>query len=137
MSNGNPVVPEQAGTTATASKDPIGIMIEIAENKNLNETDKTTLIQYATKRFTNRRRMAYIAIFALVASLVLIFIAAFIDGFTCTTITETVGGKKIVKENVGILKSIRDSQSLFIWLEGFFASIVGAYYGVTAWRPSS
>lgn len=116
MTNGKPVVPIQTDTGSGASKDPIGIMIEIAENDKLSEQDKTTLIQYAKTRFTNRRRMAYIAIFALIASLALIFIAAFIDGFTTVPVAETVGDKKVVKEYVGILKSIQNSQINKLWL---------------------
>ncbi len=137
MADGNSVVPVEGNTTPAAGKDPIANMVAIAENANLTDQDKTALIRFATNRFTNRRRMAYIALFALVGSLVLIFTAAFIDGYATTPVTVTVDGTKVVKEYVGILKSIQSSQTLFTCLVGFFTAIVGAYYGVSAWRPSS
>lgn len=110
-----------------AAKDPIKIMIEIAENKNLTDKDKTELIRYSQSRFKNRRKMAYIALSAITASLALIFLAAFIDGIRCPA-GQTCDG---------ILASIKDSQTLIAWIQGFLTAIVGAYYGVSAWRPTS
>ena len=84
MSDQSSVVPVKVETTPEAGKDPLRVMIEIAENDKLSDQDKSALIKYAQTRFTNRRRMAYIALYALVVSLALLFIAAGIDSFrTC------------------------------------------------------
>ena len=128
MTDQNSVVPVKVETTAEAGKDPISIMVKIAENDKLSDADKSALIKYAQKRFTNRRRMAYIALNAIIISLVLLFLAAFIDGLNCPVGKPCEGG---------ILKSLESSQTLFVWIEGFLATIVAAYYGVSAWRPAS
>jgi len=103
-------------------------MIEIAENNNLSDKDKSELILYAQTRFKNRRRMAYIALSAIIVSLTLIFLAAFIDGLSSCPAGQTCEG---------ILASIRDNQNLIAWIEGFLTAIVAAYYCVSAWRPAS
>jgi len=103
-------------------------MIEIAAHPTLSNEDKSKLICIAQERFKNRRKMAYIALITLVASLALLFLAAFIDGLSTCPANETCEG---------ILKPIEDNQTLIIWIEGFLASIVAAYYGVSAWRPAS
>ena len=121
MSDSASVVPEKIDTAPEASRDPLRIMIEIAESKDLSDSDKTNLITYSKERFTNRRRLAFVALYALVGSLVLLFLAAFLDG---------LGSSKI-------LDAISKNQTLFAWVEGFLTSIVAAYYGVTAWRPAS
>lgn len=128
MTDQTSVVPVKVETAPEAGKDPIRIMIEITENEKLSDADKSALIQYAQTRFTNRRRMAYVALYALVASLALLFIAAFIDGFSTCPTGQTCDG---------ILKSIKNSQTLIAWIEGFLTAIVAAYFGVSAWRPAS
>lgn len=122
------VVPVKAESVPDAAKDPIRIMIEIAENKNLPDKDKSELILYSLTRFTNRRRMAYIALTAIVVSLALLFVAAFIDGLSSCPANQ---------QCEGILSSIETSQTLIAWIEGFLTAIVAAYYGVTAWHPAS
>ena len=122
------VVPVGIETVPEAGRDPVRIMIEIAENKNLTDKDKSELIRYAQTRFKNRRRMAYIALTAIVISLALIFLAAFIDGFSACPIGQTCEG---------ILASIKSNQNLIAWIEGFLTTIIAAYYGVSAWRPAS
>ena len=122
------VVPVKVESVPEAGRDPIKIMIEIAENKNLSDQDKSELIFYAQTRFKNRRRMAYLSLSAIIVSLALIFLAAFIDGLsTCSA------GQTCEK----ILDSIKNNQNLIAWIEGFLTAIVAAYYGVTAWRPAS
>ncbi len=124
----NSVVPSNVPVPPESSRDPLSKMIEIAKDKDLSDKDKAALISYAQKKFENRRKMAYIALITIVTSLILLFIAAFIDGFnTCP------------KDQVctGILGAIKDSQTLIAWIEGFLTSIVAAYYGVSAWRPAS
>lgn len=122
------VVPVNIESVPEAGRDPIRIMIEIAENKNLSDKDKSELILYAQTRFKNRRRMAYISLSAIIASLALIFLAAFIDGLSSCPAEQTCEG---------ILVSIKNNQNLITWIEGFLTAIVAAYYGVTAWRPAS
>lgn len=122
------VVPVKVESVPEAGRDPISIMIEIAENKNLSDHDKSELIFYAQTRFKNRRRMAYLSLSAIIASLALIFIAAFIDGLSTCPAEQTCEK---------ILDSIQDNQNLIAWIEGFLTAIVAAYYGVTAWRPAS
>jgi hypothetical protein len=122
------VVPVKVETAPEAGRDPIKIMVEIAENEKLSKEDRENLIRYAQTRFTNRRRMAYIALSAIVGSLALILIAAFIDGFSTCPTGQTCQS---------ILGAIKKSQTLLAWIEGFLAAIVAAYYGVTAWRPAS
>lgn len=115
------VVPGLEKTAPESSRDPLRIMIEIAESDKLTDADKTNLIEYSKQRFKNRRRMAYLALTALLISLALFIIAAFIDGLS---------GSKI-------LGCFNANQSLFIWMEGFLTVIVGTYFGVSAWRPAS
>lgn len=115
------VIPVSVDTTSEAGRDPLRIMIEIAENEKLTDQDKTNLIIFSTERFKNRRLMAYVSLYAIVSSLILLFLAAIIDGLADT----------------GILASIKESQTLFAWMEGFLTAIVAAYFGVSAWRPAS
>ena len=105
-----------------SSRDPLRIMVEILENDKIKDADKSALLNYARTRFTNRRRIAYIALWGIIISLILLFIAAFADGFGSGT---------------NILESIGESYGLFAWIEGFLGAIVAAYYGVSAWRPAS
>ena len=107
-----------------AAKDPICALVKIATNKDLSDGDKGTLIEFAKMRFRHRRRMAYIALGTVVASLFLVFFAAFIDG------SDTTNGTKLVE-------SLEDVWPLIAWADGFLATIVAAYYGISAWRPSS
>ena len=101
---------------ATAGLDPIKVMMEVAKDKDLAPADKTLLIEFAKNRFRHRRRMAYIALAALLLSLAALFVMA----FACSD----------------SFKEVKDS-SLLISIEAFMTAIVGAYYGVSAWRPAS
>ena len=122
------VMPSDASSLPEASKDPLSKMVDIAKDKDLSDADKSALIKYAQQRFVNRRRMAYVALSAIVISLFLILLAAFIDGFSTCPEGETCRG---------ILEAVKDSQTLIAWIEGFLTSIVAAYYGISAWRPAS
>ena len=104
-----------------AARDPIRLMMEIAENQELSPSDRAYLIQLAQERFKNRRRMAYICLITLVASIVCLFVGAFVEG---------IFGKKV-------LSVIAEHSDLFVWADFFLTTIIGAYYGVSAWRPSS
>ncbi len=125
----NSVVPSNPSALPESSRDPLSKMIEIAKDKELSDADKSALISYAQKKFVNRRRMAYIALISIVVSFFLLFVAAFIDGLA----------PPCPKDHtcVGILESIKNSQTLITWIEGFLTSIVAAYFGVSAWRPAS
>ena len=127
MAQSSNVVPVTVETQPEAGRDPLRIMVEIAENDKLSDQDKKNLILYSRQRFKNRKRMAYISLYALVVSLGLLFLAAFIDGLSTCPEGQTC---------TGILQSIKNSQTLFIWIEGFLTAIVAAYYGVSAWRPA-
>ena len=116
------VVPSINPGVTDSSGDPIKIMIEIAENTNLTDEDKTSLIEYSKERFKNRRRMAYISLTVIVVTVTMLLIGALIDGLTGKT---------------KILETIKDNGSLLTWLNGFLTSIIGAYYGATALRPTS
>ena len=105
-----------AAQQAPAGLDPIKVMMEIAKDADLAPADKTQLIEFAKNRFRHRRRMAYIALAALLLSLAALFILAFACG-EC-------------------FEELKDS-SLLISIEAFLTAIVGAYYGVSAWRPAS
>ena len=128
MSIPSSVIPVKEKSIPETGKDPIRIMIEIAENKNLSDADKAALILYSQTRFKNRRLMAYLALYAVITSLALLFVAAFIDGFSSCPTGESCAG---------ILSSIKNSQTLIAWVEGFLTSIVAAYFGLSAWRPAS
>jgi len=128
MGEQDSVVPFRVEKASEAGRDPLRIMIEIAKDAVLSDADKTALISYSQARFTNRRRMAYVSLYALVASLAFLFIAALIDGLGSCPTGQTCQG---------ILGSIKNSQGLITWIEGFLAAIVAAYYGVSAWRPAS
>ena len=111
-----------------AGRDPIRLMIEITENDKLTADDKAALVQFTRERFKNRRRMAYVSLYTIIASAALLFIGAFIDGLSTCPAGMTCKG---------ILDTVKENNSLFIWINGFLTAIVGAYYGVSAWRPSS
>ncbi len=120
--------PNNSKSSPESAQDPIRVMIEIAENKNLSDEDKRALIIHSQNRFKNRRKMAYISLITIVMTVALLLIAAFIDGLVlCDGSSQCEG----------ILAAIEKNQTLLAWLEGFLTSIVAAYYGVAAWKPSS
>ena len=111
-----------------SSRDPLRIMVEIAENQNLSVEDRAYLIQYSRDRFKNRQFMAYLCLSVIILSLVFLYVGAFVDGLSpCVQSGECAG----------VLSTVKNNQTLIIWINGFLAAIVGAYYGVSALRPSS
>lgn len=123
------VVPDSGSTISEVARDPLHIMITIAKDDVLSDADKSRLIGVAQNKFKHRRAMAYVALTAIVVSLVLLFVAAFIDGLSAPCPKDQVC--------TGILASIEKNQTLIAWIEGFLTSIVAAYYGISAWRPAS
>jgi len=124
----NSVIPTDMNKISEAGRDPLSKIIEITKDKSLTDEDKKRLISIALNRFSNRRKMAYISLYAIVSSLAFIFIAAFIDGLVIQQ-----GGSSYK----GIMSVIKDNQTLIIWIETFLTSIITAYYGISAWKPSS
>jgi hypothetical protein len=122
------VVPVKVESIPETGRDPTKIMVEITENKNLSDKDKSQLILYVQSRFKNRRRMAYIAFSAIIVLLALILLTTFIDGLNTCQAGQTCEG---------ILASIKSNQNLIAWIEGFLTTTVAAYYGASAWRPAS
>lgn len=100
------------------AKDPVKAMIAILKDENIDDEDKRYLIECCQNRFRHRRRMAYVCLSAIIASTLFLFAAA------------VLGDGKL-------LNQLATHKELFIWINFFLTSIVGAYYGVSAWRPSS
>ena len=119
-----------ADKTPPAGRDPIHLMQEIARDQSLTPEDRAMLIRFAGDRFKNRRFMAYACLWTLIGTAILLMLAAFVDGLVLCS-------GNAPSSCHGILATIEDSQALFIWVDGFLTAIVGAYYGVSAWRPSS
>ena len=108
-----------------ASKDPLNILKEIAKDKEIDPKTKEWLFNYAVTRFTNRRKMAYLSLITIVVFLGFLVLASLYDGVFVT------------KAGEGILASVKEVESLLIWIGGFLASIVATYYGASSFRPSS
>ncbi len=121
MSIAKTIMPKTGDPVPDSARDPLRLMIEIAKDRDISDEDKTALILYSSSRFKNRRRMAYISLFALVASFIFLFVAAIIDGTQSTS----------------ILEKITENDWLIAWIGGFLTSIVAAYFGVSSWRAAS
>ena len=125
-------VPANAGPTSVvpavnpsgisdAARDPIKTMVEIAKDPALSPEDKTKLIELAKQRFSNRRRMAYISLWTVVATLAYVGIVSAVDGIAGTTVST----------------ALADNQTLVSFALAFLTALVVAYYGMSTWRPSS
>ena len=125
-------VPSSAGPTSVvpavhqasvsdAARDPIKTMVEIAKDPDLSAEDKTKLIATARQRFYNRRRMAYISLWTIVATLIYIGAVTLVDGIAGTTISTTLA----------------NNETLISFTLAFLTALVAAYYGMSTWRPSS
>ena len=105
-----------------ATRDPIRTMIEIAKDPQISDDDKKQLIAYANNRFQNRRRMAYISLWTIVVSLAFVGAASAIDGISgSTSISDRLAG----------------NDTIISFALAFLTGVVAAYYGMSAWRPSS
>ncbi|MDN5203942.1 hypothetical protein QQ008_21295 [Fulvivirgaceae bacterium BMA10] len=117
-------------TTPESSRDPLSKLAEILSDPNISETYKEQLILLHKNRFKNRRSMAYLSLIALVVLFASIIVGVWVDGlYTCDQAKETC--------REGILLVLDRNKQIVIWISGFLTSIVGAYYGVSALRPSS
>lgn len=102
---------------ASAAKNPLRVLAEILKDKDLTGDDKRVLVEIWRRRFFHRRVMAYVALSAIVLSLVVLFLGAF-----------------LVADFGSMLSEV---STLITWIEGFLAGIVAAYYGMSALRPAS
>lgn len=130
-SHSNPnrfVLPSLNGVPADSSKDPLNRLEAIAKDSSIEPEVKQWLLNHAVTRFQNRRRMAYLALYTIIAIVVFLGVAAVHDGVSECVSQQTCQG---------ILASIEQVQSLMAWVVGFLASIIAAYYGVSSFRPSS
>ena len=114
-------IPPISGAGSSASEDPLSVMLHITKDSDLNDEQKFRLLEYCGVRFKHRRRIAYIAFCAILASLGLLFVAAIVDGSNKTE----------------ILAKVASVSTLIGTIEFFLTAIVAAYYGMSTWRPSS
>jgi hypothetical protein len=113
--------------TPDSAKDPISIMIKIIKDPDIDDADKTTLITYCQSRFKHRRRIAYISLWTIIGSVFFVFAAALFDGMPLTGDEKPSTILSVLGSNSGFLGTV----------EGLLAAIVGAYYGISGWKPSS
>ena len=124
------VMPQATNGTRDSSKDPMDFILKVLKDKKIPDADKTVLIEFSQNRFRNRRKMAFMCLWTLIISVGLIFLGAYYDGIRGIQCPD---GKTCMT----IMESIKNNESLLTWLMGFLTAIVGAYYGVSALRPSS
>ena len=105
----------------TSGNDPLERMEEILKDEKLSDEEKNYLLQFSATRFKHRRKMAYVALWTVISSLALLLLMAAID----------------CKQETTMLANLKEVQSLLIVIEVFLTGIVGAYYGISATRPSS
>ena len=103
--------------TASAAKNPIRVLADILKDKELSDDDKRIIVDIWKRRFFHRRIMAYLALSAMLASLVMLFVGVF-----------------FVPDFGNMLS---EASTLITWMEGFLAGIVATYYGMSAMKPAS
>lgn len=146
---GNPEAPSDVAAqmlsgrnkkVSEAARDPVRLMMEILENDSpYTESAKIVLIQAVRNRFKNRRLMAYLCLGFILLNGVALLVFAAIDGMSGSAIPvdAAVPGGDAKVGCVGILACVGEYSDLFVWINFFMTSIVGAYFGTSAWRPSS
>lgn len=115
-------------TPPDSSQNPLNSLREIAKDKDIDPEIRKWLFDYAVTRFTNRRKMAYLALLTIIGIVIFLGFGAIYDGMSECVMAKTCNG---------ILASVKAVDSILIWVVGFLASIVAAYYGVSSFRPSS
>ena len=116
--------------SAESSRDPVARLAELLTTEGLSPEQKTLLVGEHRARFKNRRKMAYISLYCLLALFIVVLIGIVTDGlYKC----------EVDDENCrrGILAVMNENSTVIVWISGFFTSIVAAYYGSTIIRPSS
>ena len=111
----------QPAGVPSCARDPLDRMMRIVKDNEISDANKEMLLGYSETRFTNRRKMAYFALYGILASMALILLAGIVDGIADTS----------------ILTALERIEALLVWLEGFLVAIVASYYGVSSFRPSS
>ncbi len=81
---------------ATSSHDPLRVLLDIVKDPSLSESEKQALIGLDRQRFTNRRRMAYLALTAIIGTLVFVLLASVLDAspdraLACATAAKATG----------------------------------------------
>jgi len=111
-----------------ASQNPLTSLRAIAKDKDIDPEIRQWLFDYAVTRFSNRRKMAYLALLTIIGIVIFLGFGAIYDGMSECVVAKTCNG---------ILASVKEVDSVLVWVVGFLASIVAAYYGVSSFRPSS
>lgn len=110
-----------APSAPPAAQDPVRMMLEILTTEGLGDGDKQALVRLSQERFRNRRRMAYLALYAIFGILIFLGLATIVDAFTAED----------------VLAKLEKINGLLISIIGFLTTVVLAYIGAAAWRPSS
>ena len=111
-----------------STQNPLMSLREIAKDKDIDPEVRQWLFDYAVTRFANRRKMAYLALLTIIAIVIFLGFGALHDGMSTCVVKQSCNG---------ILASVKEVEHVLVWVVGFLASIVGAYYGVSSFRPSS
>jgi hypothetical protein len=119
--DGTGFVPPGGDGPPTSANDPIERYMAILADPDLSDEQKSWLIQRANRRFRNRRRMAYIALGAVLAMMLVVVAGAVIDGIWDTD----------------IVARLNQAANLLGVTNALLTTIVGAYYGFSSLRPSS
>ena len=112
----NDIIPSDPASDS--AKDPLTTIAGILKDTDLSDEHKKALIRFSQQRFRHRRIMAYLALWTIVGSLGALLLGVFFVSDFGAALQGGVG-------------------TLITWIEGFLAAIVAAYYGISAWRPTS
>ena len=105
----------------TSAQDPLFFMREVLKDPDLSDEFKYMLFYMSQTRFTNRRKMAYFSLYAILAFFAFLAVGAVVDATAGTAIMDAVD----------------ENSSLFTWIGGFLTGIVAFYYGASTIRPNS
>lgn len=118
---GKGFVPAFGDGPPTSANDPIQRYMDILKDPELSDEQKQWLIDRANRRFQNRRRIAYIALGAVLAMMFVVVAGAVVDGIW----------------NENIVARLNQAANLLGVTNAPLISIVGAYYGFSSIRPFS
>ena len=102
--------------SAGSAQDPLQRLVCILKDGELSDENKRALITFSRERFRYRRLMALTLLWAIVLQLPVLFVSG------------------LAAVNFALSGEVA---TLITWIDAFLAGIVGAYYGITALRPSS
>ena len=156
--SGNPSLLSLFTAQSPAAKDPVQVMREVLGDDNYDDDEKKLLFFMSRERFQNRRRMAYIALWVLVATTLFLAIGWMYDVAnhdatlaTCLSAPENLPDNMITQERqVAIAAVVEDgctefpfsqvlqqNEYLLSWLGTFFTSVIALYFGAASFRPTS